>query len=270
MSPDASWNLAPGVVLALVVYAGVYVWRWHEARRPPEPHPPSGWRLLAFAVGIAALVAALLSPIDELGEHLFAMHMVQHVLLLDIAPILVILSFTKVLLRPATRWVHRIEQRAGVLASPVVAIVVYTLAMWVWHVPALYDAAVEHSGVHVLEHITFSLAGFLYWWHLLSPVSTRLRRDGAMPVVYMASTKVTVGLLGILLTFAPEPLYPVYERQPDWWGLTPLADQALGGAIMALEQAIVMGIAIAFLFVRMLEESEKADLRAERYGSPDA
>jgi putative membrane protein len=267
MSPDASWSFAPGVVLALVVYAGVYVWRWRESRRPPEPHPPSAWRLVAFAFGMLALVAALMSPIDELGEQILAMHMVQHVLLLDVAPVLIILSFTKVLLRPATRRIHWIERRAGIFASPLFAIVLYTAAMWVWHIPALYNAAAEHSGVHVLEHITFSLAGFMYWWHLLSPVSTRLRREGMTPIVYMLSTKVTVGFLGILLTFAPDAIYSFYENQPEYWGLSPQADQALAGAIMAIEQAVVMGIAVAFLFVRMLDEAEKADQRAERYGT---
>ncbi|MBS1868995.1 MAG: cytochrome c oxidase assembly protein [Actinobacteria bacterium] len=267
MSPDASWTFDPGVVIALVVYSGLYLVRWTRARAPGEPHPPSVGRLLVFLAGILVLVAALCSPIDRLAEQVLAMHMVQHVLLLDVAPILLILGLTKVLLRPATRRIHRIEQRVGVLASPVVAVILYTAAMWVWHVPALYDAAARHSGIHVLEHLSFTLAGFLYWWHLLSPVSTRLRREGTTPIVYMVSTKATVGFLGILLTFAPSSLFAYYSNQPHWWGLTPDADQALAGAIMALEQAIVMGIVVAVLFVRMLAQSEREEQRAERYGA---
>jgi cytochrome c oxidase assembly factor CtaG len=266
MSPDASWSLAPGVVLALVVYLALYVWRWVQSRTPHEPHPPSGWRLAAFVSGIVALVAALLSPIDTLAEQILAMHMVQHVLLLDVAPVLLILGFTKVLLRPATRRIHAIEQRAGFLASPLFAVVLYSASMWVWHIPSLYDAAAQHSGVHVLEHLSFTGAGFLYWWHLLSPVSTRLPREGMTPLVYMVSTKATVGFLGILLTFAPGAIYGYYQRQPEYWGLTPDSDQALAGVIMALEQSIVMGIALVVLFTRMLTESEKAEQRAERFG----
>jgi cytochrome c oxidase assembly factor CtaG len=270
MSPDASWNFAPGVVIALVLYAGIYVWRWRASRTPTEPHPPEVWRLLVFLLGILVFAAALISPIDPLGEQILAMHMVQHVLLLDVAPILVILGFTKVLLRPATRRIHWFETRAGWLAAPIFAVVFYTAAMWVWHIPALYNAAAEHSGVHILEHITFVSAGFLYWWHLLSPVSTRLRREGMTPIVYMLSTKVTVGFLGILLTFAPEAIYEFYKDQPEFWGLSPTSDQALAGAIMAVEQALVMGIAIAFLFVRMLSEADKADERAERLADREA
>jgi cytochrome c oxidase assembly factor CtaG len=266
MSPDASWSFAPGVVLALVAYLGAYAVRWRSARASGAPHPPSVARLLVFVAGIAVLAAALLSPIDALGEQILAMHMVQHVLLLDVAPILLILGFTKVLLRPATRRIHALERRAGWLAAPLFAVVLYTAAMWVWHIPALYDAAARHSAVHVLEHLTFTSAGFLYWWHLLSPVSTRLPREGMTPIVYMLSSKVTVGFLGILLTFAPNAIFSYYEDQPRYWGLTPDSDQAVAGAIMALEQAIVMGIALAALFTRMLTESEKRERRAERFG----
>jgi cytochrome c oxidase assembly factor CtaG len=265
MSPDASWTFDPGVVIALTLYSGVYLARWRRARTPGEPHPPSAGRLLVFLTGILVLVAALCSPLDRLAEQLLVMHMLQHVLLLDVAPILLILGLTKVLLRPATRRIHRLEQRVGWLAAPLFAVFLYSGAMWVWHVPALYDAAAAHTSIHVLEHLTFTLAGFLYWWHLISPVSTRLRREGTTPIVYMLSTKVTVGFLGIALTFAPDALFSYYDRQPHWWGLTPDDDQALAGAVMALEQAIVMGIALVVLFTRMLAQSEREEQRAERY-----
>lgn len=266
-SPDASWTLSPGIIIALVLYVVIYVVRWRRARSPGEPHPPSVGRLLTFLVGILALVAALISPIDRLGEQILAMHMVQHVLLLDIAPLMLILGLTKVLLRPATRYIHRIERRAGWLAAPLFAVAFYTAAMWVWHVPALYDAAARYSAVHLLEHVTFMTAGLLYWWHLMSPVSTRLSREGMTPVKYMVSTKITVGFLGIVLTFAPNAVFTYYKDQPQFWGLTPDADQALAGAIMALEQAIVMGAVVAYLFVRMLTQSEREEQRAERYGT---
>jgi putative membrane protein len=265
-SPDASWTFAPGVVLALLLYVAIYAVRWRRSRVPGEPHPPSVARLLVFLAGIAVLVGALISPIDALGEQILAMHMVQHVLLLDVAPILLILGLTKVLLRPATRVIHRVEQRAGWLALPLFAVILYTAAMWVWHIPALYDAAARYSGVHVLEHLTFMTAGLLYWWHLLSPVSTRLRREGTTPIVYMVSTKVTVGFLGILLTFAPNAVFSYYENQPHYWGLDPDSDQALAGVIMAIEQSIVMGIALVVLFTRMLAQSEREEQRTERYG----
>jgi cytochrome c oxidase assembly factor CtaG len=159
----------------------------------------------------------------------------------------------------------RIERRAGAFGHPVFAIVLYVVTMTFWHVPVMYDAALEHPVLHVLEHVTFGIAGGLYWWHLLSPIRARQRLGGMGPVVYMLATKVLVGLLGILLTFAPRAIYDFYERQPGYWGLSPVTDQAVGGVIMALEQTIIMGVALVFLFVRALGESEREDERAERY-----
>lgn len=236
----------------------VYVRRWRQV-------DGSAGRLASFLAGVALIVVALVSPVDRLAEQLFSMHMVQHLLLLDLAPILMLLGLTRVLLRPLTRRLVRVERAAGPLAHPVFAIVLYVVTMAFWHVPAMYDAALELPVVHVLEHITFGLAGGLYWWHLLSPIRARRRLGGMGPVVYMLATKVLVGLLGILLAFAPEAMYDFYESQPGYWGLSPATDQAVGGLIMALEQSIVMGIALVFLFVRALGESDREDERAERY-----
>jgi cytochrome c oxidase assembly factor CtaG len=144
-------------------------------------------------------------------------------------------------------------------------VALYIGGMWVWHVPALYDAALRHSALHVLEHVTFASVGLLYWWHLLSPIRSRHRLGGLGPVAYMGSTKVMLGLLGIVLTFSPTVLYDFYENGHRYWGLSALDDQAVGGALMAIEQALVMGAALAFLFVRALGESEREEQRSERY-----
>jgi putative membrane protein len=257
-SPDASWSFVPGAIVVVAVLTFVYVRRWREVRASPA-------RLASFLAGMALILVALVSPVDRLAEQLFFMHMTQHLLLLDLAPILVLLGLTKVILRPATRKLVRLEQATGPLAHPVFAIGLYVVVMWIWHVPALYDAALEHSVVHVLEHITFAIAGGLYWWHLLSPIRSRKRLGGMGPVVYMISTKLLVGLLGVGLAFAPEAIYDFYERQPGFWGLSPGGDQQVGGLIMATEQSIVMGIALAYLFVRMLAESDRENEREERY-----
>ena len=261
---DASWTFSPGAIGLCAALAGAYAVGWRRARRAAGARGADPWRAVAFAAGVLILAAALVSPLDRLGEQIFAMHMVQHVLLLDLVPILLIAALTKVLLRPVTPRVHRLEQAVGFVAHPGFAIAAYVALMWLWHVPALYDAALESAAVHVLEHVTFLSVGALYWWHLLSPLRSRLRFGGLAPVAYMAVTKVLVGLLGIVLTFAPDALYDFYADGPRHWGLTAEDDQALAGAIMALEQAIVMGIALAYLFVRALGESEREEERAER------
>jgi putative membrane protein len=262
---DAGWTFAPLVLLALAGYLAVYIARWRTSRREGGPRAASGWRLASWCAGVLVLFVALISPVDRLGEQLASMHMVQHLLIADIAAILLTLGLTRWILRPATRRIHRIERAAGPFASPWFGVVAYVGVMWLWHVPALYDAALDNGGVHVLEHLSFAAAGLLYWWHLLSPIRSRLRLGGMGPVAYMASTKLLVGMLGILLAFAPELLYDSYDQAGTRWGLTPHDDQQVAGLIMALEQSIVMGIALAWLFVRMLAESEEEEQRAERY-----
>jgi putative membrane protein len=256
-SPDASWSFVPGAIAVVAVLTVLYVRRWLQVRA-------SVARLVSFLSGMALVLIALVSPVDRLAEQLFFMHMTQHLLLIDLAPSLVLLGLNKVILRPATRRLMRLEKAAGALAHPVFAIGLYVVVMWIWHIPAMYDAALEHPVVHVLEHVLFSIAGGLYWWHLLSPIRARKRLGGMGPVMYMVSTKILVGLLGVGLAFAPSAIYDFYERQPGYWGISPGTDQAIGGLIMATEQSIVMGVALAYLFVRALEESNRRNEREER------
>lgn len=267
MSPDASWTFQPGVLAAVVLAAMVYTRRWRHAREVAGPRGASGWRLASFMAGLLTILAVLVSPIDRLADQLFTMHMVQHMLLLDVASILLVLGFTKVILRPATSHLAPMERAAGPLGHPAFAVVLYILVMWAWHVPAFYSAAVRHSGVHVFEHLCFAVAGTLYWWHLIGPVRSRLRGGPMSSVAYMVVTKLAVGLLGVGLAFAPGELYSVYADQPNWWGLTPSQDQSVAGLVMALEQSIVMGIALTVLFARALSESEAQEQRAERYAA---
>jgi cytochrome c oxidase assembly factor CtaG len=278
-SVSASWTFDPGPIVLLLAAGWLYARRFRAARAAASAHrhhqavvharqhDAPTWRAACFAGALVAVAAALVSPVDRLGEQVLAMHMVQHLLLIDVAPILAILGLTRVLLRPATRRLQHVERAAGPLAHPVFAAVLYVTVMAVWHIPAMYDAALRHSGVHALEHACFAVAGGLYWWHLLSPIPGRHRLPGMGPVVYMAATKVGVGLLGIVITFAPHAIYPFYEHHGTVWGMDPHTDQQVAGALMAVEQSIVMGTALAWLFIRMLGESQRSDERAERYGA---
>lgn len=265
---DYAWSLEPDVLVGVVLAGALYVRRWRRVRTSGAPLAAADapvWRLCSFLGSLLFTLVALVSPIDALADQLFTMHMVQHTLLLDAVPILAILGFTKVILRPVTRTVHDLERRAGALASPAFAVVLYIGVIWAWHVPAAYDVALRQPLVHVLEHLTFLLAGSLYWWHLLSPIRARLRLGGLGPVAYMGSTKLFVGALGMGLAFAPSALYPYYEHHARVWGLSAHDDQSIAGLIMAVEQSLVMGVALVVLFVRALAESEREQQRRERY-----
>lgn len=268
MGPDLTWTLSPGVLLGAAIVGTLYVRRWLTVRSSGSPRSAAEapiWRLCCFIASILVAIIALISPIDALADQLFFAHMIQHMLLLDLSPILGILGFTKVILRPITRSVSELERRAGLLAHPATAVFLYVGVIWAWHVPSAYDFAVSHPFVHICEHITFVLAGSLYWWHLLSPIRARLRLDGMGPVLYMLTSKLLVGALGMGLAFAPSALYPYYVHHVRVWGISARDDQSIAGLIMALEQSIVMGVALVTLFMRALAESERAQQREERY-----
>ena len=255
------------MLLSLAAYAVVYGLRWRTSRREGGARAAGWGRAALWATGLVDPVRGARSPRStRLGEQFATFHMVQHLLIADLVPIALTLALTKWILRPATRRIHRIERAAGPFGHPAFGVVAYVGVMWLWHVPALYDAALETPIIHTVEHLTFAAAGLLYWWHLLSPIRSRLRLAGMGPILYMGSTKILVGLLGVLLAFSPEVLY-AYSWEGTKWGLTPLDDQNVAGLVMALEQSIVMGIALAYLFFRMLAESEAEDQRAERYGA---
>lgn len=267
MAPNLSWTFSPFAILAVAALGGAYLARWRRVREDPAARPGDApvWRLICFQGGLLCTLIALVSPVDALAEQLFSMHMVQHVLLLDATPILLILGLTRVLLRPLTRTVQAVERRAGALAQPAFAAGLYIAVIWTWHIPAAYDAALRHPALHLLEHASFLLAGSLYWWHLLSPIRARLRLGGMGPVFYMAATKLFVGALGMGLAFAPSALYPYYVHHAHVWGLSAGADQSLAGLVMAVEQSLVMGTALVALFIAALSESEREQRRRERY-----
>ena len=264
--PETEWNLDPVLLLALSSYLALYVVRWHAARREAGARGASVPRLLSFSAGIACLFAALASPLDALGERLFSMHMVQHILLGDLAAILLLLGLTKVILRPVTARLHRVERALGPLAHPAVAVLVYAGTLWLLHLPALYELGLRNPALHPVQHAAFVAAPLVFWWPLLSPVPGRRRPRGMGVVFYIAAGKVLMGVLASVITFAPVFFYDFYAEQPDYWGLTPADDQALAGSLMMAEQSIVFTAAVVILFVRMLGDSEREQRRAERFG----
>jgi putative membrane protein len=268
--PHIQWLSDPAVLAPLALFAGIYVWRFLQVRREADARgrPPSGagpLQALAFGAGMLALLAALVSPIDGLGEdYLFSAHMVQHVLLGDIAPLLILLGLSRTIMRPATRRLMRLERALGPLANPATGIAAWLALMYLWHVPALYDAAAENAAVHLAEHVSFFAAGVALWWPLIQPVPMRRRLTGLQPLAYIGAAKAGLAALGLYLAWSSTPLYPYYEQTPRIWDLSPVEDQNIGGVIMMVEQSFTLVIVMVALFVRMLAQSEEEERRRER------
>jgi cytochrome c oxidase assembly factor CtaG len=270
--PHLHWLADPAVLAPILLLVGIYAHRFREVRREAADGRPSGpvrgatvWRALAFAGSVLALLAALVTPVDGLGEeYLFSAHMFQHVLLGDIAPLLLLLSLSRVMLRPVTRRLMRIERALGPLASPVTAILVWLGTMYLWHIPALYDAATRDPLLHAVEHLSFFAAGIALWWPLVQPIPMRRALTGLQPLGYIAAAKGGLAALGLFLAWSSSAHYPFYEHVPRIWGLTAVEDQNVAGVIMMVEQSLTLVLVMVWVFVRMLSRSEEEELRRER------
>ena len=263
---DYHWSLQPQVIAALALVAGVYWWRVRDLHRGRRMSGRDRARAASFAAGIAVLFAALCSPLDTLGEErLFSMHMLQHLLLADIAPILLLLGLTRAFMRPAVRRLRPVEEALGPLAHPVVALVALVGTMWAWHLPVLYELALDHPWAHALEHGMFFTAGIAFWWFVIEPVPPRHRLQGPAGIAYICTAKLLMGALGVVLAFSPNAIYDTYKSAPRTWGLSPVADLNVGGLEMMLEQSLVLVIVFAITFSRMLERSEREQQRRERF-----
>jgi cytochrome c oxidase assembly factor CtaG len=263
--PNLHWSFEAGPLAAIALGAFIYVRRFRSARREAGGRGAGRLQAAAFTAALLALIAALVSPLDRLGEdYLFSAHMAQHILLGDIAPLLLLLALSRVIMRPATRRLTSLERRLGALASPVTFIVVWLALLYVWHIPALYDAAIRHSAVHALEHVSFFSAGLAVWWPLIQPVPMRRRLTGVAPFAYIFSAKAGLAALGLYLTWSSSVAYDHYAGVPRIWGLDAVEDQNVGGAMMMVEQSVVLVIVMAILFVRMLNQSEDEERRRER------
>ena len=265
VSPDLHWLPDPFVLAPIAVLVAVYVRRFRQARREEGGRGAGLPQAAAFTAGIVALLLAVASPLDGLGEdYLFSAHMTQHVLLGDIAPALLLLSLSRVILRPVTRRLMRVEQALGPFASPWTGIAIWLGLMYLWHIPAMYEAAIENPVVHLLEHVSFFTAGVAVWWPLIEPVPMRRPLRGLWTVAYIGTAKFGLAALGLYLTWSGTVLYDYYESVPRIWGLSAVDDQNAGGAIMMVEQSLTFVIALVVLFSRMLTQSEADEVRRER------
>lgn len=246
-----AWTLHPGVVVPLVLLLALY----HRGRRRTG-NATSRRRAQAFHVAWGALVVALVSPIDAMATALASAHMVQHVLLVLVAaPLLAVAAPLPSLLRGLPARVARtlVPVRRGPLGAlgrgvgrPATAWLLHVGTLWGWHAAGPYDAALAVPALHAAEHATFLLTGVLVWQAVVGPHRVRAS-DGIGVLVVFGLTLQSV-FLSVLLTFAGEAWYDGYASTTAAWGLTPLADQQLAGAIMWVPAgAIHVGVGLALL-----------------------
>jgi cytochrome c oxidase assembly factor CtaG len=165
-----------------------------------------------------------------------------------------------------TRLIQPVERSLGLLAHPIAALVLLAGVIWAWHTAVLYELALHHPLAHELEHVMFFVGGLAFWWFVIEPIPPRHRLSGIATLGYVTAAKLLLGGLGVALAFSPNALYDTYEQAPRTWGLSTVEDLNIGGVVMLVEQSIVLVIFFAILFARMLERSEEAERRRERFG----
>lgn len=260
------WTWSPLVIFNLVVIGGLYarglinVWRKNEIGRII-----SSRQALAFGAGLAVLVIALISPLDALADELSSAHMVQHMMLMNLAAPLLVLGAPGLALlwslplrwrnvfgrcyQPKAPW----QSAWYLLWQPLLLWSLYAAALWIWHLPVLYQAALRHELFHDFQHLTFLLTAALFWRVLLDPVS-RFRLSRGVAVIYLFTTSLHATVLGVFMALAPTVWYSDYEGRTEAWSLSPLQDQQLAGLIMWMPACLIYAVVAAVVFTLWLEE----------------
>jgi cytochrome c oxidase assembly factor CtaG len=260
-----AWSLEPLQTFPLLLAPVLYARRASTLAMRGRPVP--GLRQISFYFGVAIMLAAFISPIDTIGErNLFYVHMVQHLMLGDLGPLFIVLGLNRALLRPVLAL--PLVRHLRVLAHPLVAFPLWTLNLYLWHVPALYQSALHHSGVHALEHTGFFLSGAMMWAAAIEPLPGPAWFGTGWKSVYMLGVRVAGAVLANVFIWSDHVFYPAYAGGERDWGISPLSDQTIGGAIMFTEGGIVTLIAFALLFMRWQQESERRQQLLDRGVDP--
>jgi putative membrane protein len=282
-----SWDWKIEVISVLALAGTFYSRGWWQLRRRSRGAAKRyrhalrsrwrlavSWRLVAYWSGLFIIALALLSPIDALGQQLFFMHMVQHLLLIMVAPPLLLVAnpMPFLLWGLPSRWrkkvgrliSHALHRKSGFrrglrsATQPGIVWLVWVISLIGWHDPSLYNAALRYEWVHNLEHLTFFIASMLLWWHLTG-AGPRLHKQFSLVgrIGLLISLVPPNMMTGVVLSFAEEGFYSYYETVPRLWGFDVLMDQQLGGLIMWIPGSMMYIIATLIFIGRLLNQEER-------------
>ena len=273
-APLASTWLAQTLPLGVVIagYLVLYGWLVRRARRAPGGARVGIGHIAFFVGGLAVLLVAGAPPLAPLSDELLSAHMVQHVVLADIAPALIVLGLRSPLLPlglPANvlRLVARGGRFGGVLHTlthPAVALPLWIGAQWLWSVPALMQATTESSALHLLQHATLFYTGVLLWWMVVDPLPRERQRPRMGRLALLGVSRAATAAVCLPLTFLNSTLYAQYVESAVARGVDPLTDQKLAGAAMCFLEFLVFGLAFAIVFIDVLNREDRAEELARR------
>jgi cytochrome c oxidase assembly factor CtaG len=241
----APLEVFPITIGAVAYWARVRTLAW-------DGRPVPVWRQACFGAGLLTISVALFTPIGHIAEELVIAHMVEHLLIGDIASLLLVLGMTRSLLQPilAIRAFNRLQ----ILTHPLVAFPLWAVNFYLWHVPALYDAAYGAAPIHALEHTSFLFFGCLMWMPVFGPLPKPEWFGAGWKVGYVIAVRFTGAILGNVLMWSDTVLYPIYGHGERYWGISPVADQSTAGVIMMIEGTFLALGVLAWVFFEVARE----------------
>ncbi|HEY4721783.1 MAG TPA: cytochrome c oxidase assembly protein [Anaerolineae bacterium] len=256
--PTYGWIFEPSIIVGFLCLAVLYGYLIYLARKDGYwGKAVNRNHVIYFSLGLLTLIIALLSPLDSLSdEALFSAHMVQHMLLMLIAPALSVAGLPH-------RWLKAIYdlpivgRLASIVAHPLVALLIFNLTLWLWHIPTLYEGALRDDTIHVIEHLTFMAAGTLMWLPVLRAVPPKSKMGYLAKIGYLFVSMISTSILSAIFTFANNVIFPFYGNLPLTFGLTPLADQQLAGGIMWVPGSGIFMLAMSITFFAWLRNEER-------------
>jgi cytochrome c oxidase assembly factor CtaG len=246
-------TFAPLELLPATVGGVLYALRANHLEGSPRAVPR--WRQACFYGGLTLIVLALASPLGHISDELFLAHMAEHLILSDIAALLLVLGLTGPLIAPILR--IGLFDRLRVLAHPLVALPLWALNLYAWHLVALHEAAVRHAGVHALQHMLFIALGANSWMCLFGPLPQPAWFGNLARLVYIISVRLVGAVLANVFLFGGHAFYDVYAKGEAFWHVSAAADQNAAGGIMMVEESILTICLFAWLFIRSAREAEE-------------
>lgn len=262
MAPLAFVRVPGGITDVVVLALSIAVWIPYRRRAKhlaAEGRAVPTWRQTSFAAGLAMLVAVLSGPADDIADQLLVAHMAEHLVIGDLAALALVVGLTGPMIAPLLR--RPLLARLRVLGHPGVALPLWAVDLYLWHIPFFYDAALRDDYIHILEHTCFLLAGIAMWMALLGPLPKPAWFGNLGRLGYIIGVRLIEGILGNAMLFAHSIFYPYYIPFDHARHLSPLQDQIDAGAVMMVEGSIVTILLFGWLFARAARESqERQDL----------
>jgi cytochrome c oxidase assembly factor CtaG len=262
------WSWEPSVLIGLAALGGAYFYAVGPLRRRRAWGPPvSRTQVTYFVLAEIILIVSLLSPLDVISdEYLFSGHMVQHLLLATLWPPLMLMA-TPVWLARRIVNLPVVSALVTFLVYPAIALLTFNIDVYLWHLPALYDATLSNAAIHIVEHLSFMFFGLVNWWPVLSPIPEQ-RLSSPLQILYLIADGMFMMVLGILFTFAPDPFYAPYTRAPRLWDISASTDQQIGGLIMWYPGNVPYAILLVVAFYRWFDSADPDYLDTQPISSP--